>query len=127
MNIPTNLKYTKSHEWVDFKNETTALVGITDHAQNAMGSLVFINLPEIGDTVTADEVFGDAESIKAVSDIISPVTGTVAAVNEDLADEPEKINENAYESWLIEIREITETASLMTADEYESYLAEGGE
>ena len=88
MNIPENLKYTRSHEWVEFLPDGAARVGLTDHAQDALGDLVFVNLPEAGDAVTAGEALGDVESVKAVSDIFCPVTGTVRAANEALLDTP---------------------------------------
>ena len=91
MNCPKELKYTRTHEWVRFTDEKTAYIGITDFAQDQLGDLVFVNLPEAGDTVTAGETFADVESVKAVSDVNSPVTGEVAAVNEDLADEPPRM------------------------------------
>lgn len=121
MNIPKTLKYTKSHEWVEFTNDTTAKVGLTDYAQNALGDLVFANLPEIGDEVVAEESFGDVESVKAVSDVFSPFTGEVTAVNEELLDTPEAINAHPYEAWFIEISDITEQEDLLSAQEYESF------
>ncbi len=124
MKVLENLKYTKSHEWVKFEDDTTVLVGITDYAQDALGGLVFVNLPETGDEVTAEEPFADVESVKAVSDIFSPVTGTVAEVNEELLDAPELINEDAYGAWLAKIEDVTVFADLMTADEYEEFLKE---
>ncbi len=124
MKVLENLKYTKSHEWVKFEDDTTVLVGITDYAQDALGGLVFVNLPETGDEVTAEEAFADVESVKAVSDIFSPVTGTVAEVNEELLDAPELINEDAYGAWLAKIEDVTVFADLMTADEYEEFLKE---
>ena len=116
-----NLNYAKTHEWVDFINDTTARIGISDFAQHELGDLVFINLPEVGDAVTAGEAFGDVESVKAVSDIISPLTGIISAVNKDVLDNPESINENPYDSWFIEVEEITEKSDLMTASEYEDF------
>ena len=92
MHFPEELKYTKTHEWVRFTDEGTAYIGITDYAQDQLGDLVFVNLPAAGDDLTAGEPFADVESVKAVSDVNSPVTGTVREVNEDLADAPEKMN-----------------------------------
>lgn len=120
-----NLSYAKTHEWVDFLNDTTARIGISDFAQHELGDLVFINLPQVGDTVSAGEAFGDVESVKAVSDVLSPVTGVVSAVNEELLDSPEKINEDAYGSWFIEISEITDKGELLTAGAYQTFC-EGG-
>lgn len=124
MNNPLNLMYSKSHEWVDFTGESTAKVGLTDFAQKAMGSLVFVNLPSEGDALTAGESFGDVESVKAVSDVISPFSGTVAAVNEELLDSPEKINEAPYDAWLIQVSDITDRAELMDAAAYEGHCKE---
>lgn len=122
MNNPTDLKYSKSHEWVKFEDDTTALVGITDYAQSELGDLVFVNLPEEGDTVAAGEPLGDVESVKAVSDIYCPVTGTVAAVNEDLLDAPESINDAPYDAWFIKVENITDTEDLLDAEGYEAFV-----
>lgn len=122
MNIPEELKYAKSHEWVKMLDNETALVGLSDYAQDALGDLVFVNLPEAGDEVSAGEVFADVESVKAVSDVYSPVTGTVAEVNETLLDVPESINEAPYEAWFIKVEHITDTQDLMSAAEYEAYV-----
>ncbi len=119
--ILENLRYAKTHEWVQFLSDTTARVGISDFAQHELGDIVFINLPEVGDTVTAGEAFGDVESVKAVSDVLSPVTGVITAVNQAVLDQPETINENSYESWFIEVKDITAEADLMTAAEYEEF------
>ncbi|MBR0171517.1 MAG: glycine cleavage system protein GcvH, partial [Lachnospiraceae bacterium] len=102
MNYPTDLKYSKSHEWVK-EEDARCVIGISDFAQDALGDVVFVNLPEEGDTVTAGEAFGDVESVKTVSDLISPVTGRVAEVNTLLADAPEKINEDCYAAWMIKV------------------------
>ena len=118
MNHPTELKYSKSHEWVKFLEDKTALIGLTDYAQDALGDLVFVNLPEAGDSVTAGEAFADVESVKAVSDVFSPVTGTVAEVNEALLDAPENMNEDPYGAWLIKVENITDQEELMDADAY---------
>ncbi|MCR5161509.1 MAG: glycine cleavage system protein GcvH [Lachnospiraceae bacterium] len=122
MNFPEELKYTKTHEWVRFEDETTAYVGITDYAQNQLGDLVFANLPEAGDDVVAGDPFADVESVKAVSDVISPVTGVVEEVNEDLTDDPAMMNEAPYEAWFVKVRDITDTDELMSADEYNAYV-----
>lgn len=118
MKHPENLVYSRSHEWVKFIDETTALIGITDYAQDALGDLVFVNLPEVGDEVTAGEPFGDVESVKAVSDIFSPVTGTVAEINEDLLDAPENLNEDPYGAWMIKVENITDKEGLLDAAAY---------
>ncbi|MDR0743802.1 MAG: glycine cleavage system protein GcvH [Tannerella sp.] len=119
--ISNRLLYATTHEWVEIKEDHTARIGISDFAQHELGDLVFINLPETGDNVTAGEAFGDIESVKAVSDVISPVTGVVAAVNQEVLDHPENINENPYESWFIEVKEISGKSELMTAEEYEAF------
>jgi glycine cleavage system H protein len=125
MNYPVELKYTKDHEWLKMEGDI-AVVGISDFAQDALGDVVFINLPEVGDTVTAGESFGDVESVKAVSDVNSPVTGVVVEVNEDLADSPENLNSDPYGSWIIKVEQITETEDLMDAAAYEAFCAEEG-
>jgi len=124
MNFPKELKYTKSHEWVKQEADGSVLVGLTDYAQQELGDLVFVNLPDEGDEVTAGEVFGDVESVKAVSDIYSPVTGVVTAVNEALLDAPESINEDPYGAWFLKVGEITETEELMDAESYEAFTKE---
>jgi len=124
MNIPQNLSYTKSHEWVLFLNETTVRVGITDTAQQLLGDLVYINLPEVGDSVVSGDTFSDVESVKAVSDIYSPVTGEISAVNEELKDAPQKMNTDPYDSWLIEVKNITGQEKLLTAEQYAKICAE---
>ena len=126
MNIPENLKYTRSHEWVEFLPDGAARVGLTDHAQDALGDLVFVNLPEAGDAVTAGEALGDVESVKAVSDVYSPVTGTVRAANEALLDAPEAINADPYGAWLVEVEAITGQEELLDAAAYEAHCAAEG-
>ena len=126
MNFPNNLKYTKTHEWVRFEDETTAYVGITDYAQDQLGDLVFVNLPAVGDTLEAGAAFADVESVKAVSDVNVPVTGTVEEVNEELADAPEMMNEAPYEAWFVRVTDITDTDELMEAEEYEEFIKTEG-
>lgn len=118
-----NLLYTKSHEWVQKQDDGTYLIGITDYAQEALGDLVFINLPEEGDEVTTGESFADVESVKAVSDVFSPVTATIEAVNEDLADDPAAINNDAYAAWFIKVGEISDHEEFLSAKEYEDFVA----
>ena len=125
MNYPVELKYTKDHEWLKMEGDI-AVVGISDFAQDALGDVVFINLPEVGDTVTAGESFGDVESVKAVSDVNSPVTGVVVAINEDLVDAPETLNSDPYGAWIIKVENITEEEELMDAAAYEAFCAEEG-
>jgi glycine cleavage system H protein len=121
---PKELKYTKDDEWVRFDGDD-AYVGITDYAQSELGDLVFVNLPEVDDEVVAGEPFGDVESVKAVADVFSPVTGVVAEINEELLDAPEKINEDAYGAWFIKVENISEQADdLMDEDAYKAYCDE---
>ena len=122
MNFPAELKYSKSHEWVKMLDDTTALVGITDFAQSELGDLVFINLPAAGDAVTKEEAFCDVESVKAVSDVVSPLTGVVSEVNEELLDEPQMLNEAPYEAWIAKVEDITDTEELMDAAAYEAFI-----
>lgn len=116
------MMFTKSHEWVQFLDATTARVGISDYAQSQLGDLVFINLPEAGDEVEAGEEFADVESVKAVSSVYSPVTGTVRAINEELLDHPELVNSDAYDAWFIEVEDIKDQTELLTEDEYKASL-----
>lgn len=124
MNIPNTLLYTRSHEWMQKLDETTARVGLTDYAQKQLGDIVFVNLPEEGDSVVPGESFADVESVKAVSDLYSPIGGTVSAVNEELLDVPQRVNEAPYEAWFMEVTEITEYGDLMDAAAYEAFCAE---
>ncbi len=120
MNCPEILRYSKSHEWVKKEGEI-AIIGLTDFAQSELGDLVFVNLPEVDDTVTAGEALGDVESVKAVSDIFSPVSGTVAEVNEELLEHPEQINDAPYDAWLIKVKDITGEEELLDAADYEAH------
>ena len=124
MNTPDHLRYTKSHEWILFADDGTAKVGLTDHAQEALGDLVFVNLPQVGDELTCGEALGDVESVKAVSDVYSPVSGIVKAVNEDLLDTPEAINADPYGAWLVEVEDITDQEELLDAAAYEAHCAQ---
>lgn len=126
MSTPEDLKYTKEHEWVRLEGET-AVVGITDHAQDALGDVVYVELPEEGSDVTKDEAFGVVESVKAVSDLYAPVSGNVTEVNDSIVDSPEVINEDPYgDAWMIKIESPSEDdlASLLTAAEYDQYVEE---
>lgn len=125
MNFPKELKYTKDDEWVKMIDDTTALVGITDYAQDQLNDIVFVTLPAVGDEVTADTPFGDVESVKAVSDLVCPVTGVVAEVNEELDGSPELLNSDPYANWIIKVENITGFADLMDADAYEAKTKEG--
>ena len=121
MKCPKELKYVKSHEWVREEGDTVK-IGITDFAQESLGDLVFINLPEEGDEVQTGEVFADVESVKAVSDVYSPVSGVVVKVNGELADHPELVNQDPYGTWMIEVSEVQEHEEFMDSETYEAYL-----
>lgn len=122
MNFPKELLYSKSHEWVQMLDDTTARIGLSDYAQESLGDLVFVNLPEAGDEVAAGETFADVESVKAVSDVYSPLTGTVAEINEALLDAPESINGDPYGSWFIKVSDISGKEDLMSAEAYEAFV-----
>ena len=125
MNFPAELKYSKSHEWLK-EEDGVSVIGISDFAQDALGDVVFVNLPEVGDDAAAGEAFGDVDSDKAVSDLISPVSGTVCEVNEDLLDQPELLNEDPYGTWIIKVENVTDTEELLDAAAYEAFCAEEG-
>ena len=120
-NIPADLKYTKSHEWLK-SEDGLFTVGLTDFASTALGDIVFIQLPEVGDEVTAGESFAEVESVKAVSDVFSPASGKVVAVNEALLDAPEQVNQDPYGAWLIKV-EGSDTEELLDAAGYEAVCA----
>jgi len=122
-NVPENLHYSKDHEWVSVEGDT-AVVGITDHAQDQLGDVVYVELPKTGEEFAAHESFGSVESVKAVSEIFTPVSGKVSEANDSLNDEPEKVNKDPYgEGWMIKIKMSTlgEVDSLLTAAEYEDF------
>ena len=125
MGFPADYKYTKEHEWVKVDGDS-ATIGITDHAQESLGDIVFVELPKVGAEVAAHKSFGTVESVKAVSDIYAPISGTVTAVNDELTTAPEKINSDAHGSWMIKIKvkDKGEANSLMSAADYEKYVAE---
>ena len=125
MNYPADLKYTRDHEWIKMEGDI-AVIGISDFAQDSLGDVVFINLPGEGDSVAAGECFGDIESVKAVSDIMSPVSGTICAVNDALADAPESLNSDPYGSWIIKVEGITAQEELLDAAAYEAFCAREG-
>ncbi len=123
---PRNLKYHKEHDWARVEGDT-AVFGVTDYAQESLGDIVFLELPEIGTEVTAGTSYAEIESVKAVSDILAPLSGSVIEVNEDAVDAPEVINESPYgEGWLVKVQltDPSEVDDLMTAEEYEEFLAE---
>ena len=122
------LYFMKSHEWLNELDDNTVTIGISDYAQNELGGLVFVNLPEPGDEVTVDEPFADVESVKAVSDIYSPVSGTVLEINEELLDAPETINDAPYDAWFIKVENVTEQADeLLSPEDYEAFCEEEAE
>lgn len=125
-NIPENLHYSKDHEWVEVDGEI-ATMGITDYAQHALGDVVYVELPKEGDSFDAHEVIGSVESVKAVSEIFTPLSGEVVEVNEDLNDTPESVNEDPYgKAWLIKIKmsNAGETDAMLSSEEYEEFLSE---
>ncbi len=124
MSFPKELRYTKTHEWVKSQDDSVT-IGLTDYAQKELGDIVFIDIPEGGDQVTAGVSFADVESVKAVSEVISPVSGIVTEVNEDLVDAPETINEKPYEAWIIKVNELGDMEELISAQEYEQLTKEG--
>ena len=123
METPKDLRFTRTHEWVK-QDGDSVLVGLTDFAQKELGDLVFINVPFEGDTVTAGSSFADVESVKAVSEVISPVSGKVIQVNEALVDAPEKINQEPYAAWIVRIGEISHREEFLSAQEYEAFIKE---
>ena len=124
-NVPENLLYSKDHEWMRVEGDT-GTIGISDYAQKSLGDVVYVELPKVGETFSAHEVFGSVESVKAVSELYVPVSGEVVSVNETLQDEPEKVNTDPYgDAWLIKIRinKKSEVDGLLSAAEYEDYLS----
>lgn len=125
MAYPKDYKYTKEHEWIQVSGNT-GLVGITDHAQESLGDIVFVELPKVGGSLDAGKTFGTVESVKAVSELYAPVAGRVVEINESLNQSPEQINKDAHRAWMVKI-ELThpdDLRSLLSAEEYETYIAE---
>lgn len=114
-----DLKFTKTHEWLLIDGDT-AKIGITDYAQHQMGDIVYVDLPEVDDEVEIDESICEVESVKAVSEILSPVDGTIVSINEDLEDAPEKINSNPYDAWIVEVKVENLSDDIMSYEEYEA-------
>lgn len=127
MPFPTDYKYTKEHEWIK-ADGASAMVGITSHAQESLGDIVFVELPKPGAEITSGKTFGSVESVKAVSDLYAPVSGTVTEVNGELATAPEKINQDAHSAWMIKItlKDPAQLNSLLSAADYEKFVAEEG-
>lgn len=124
-NYPKKLLYTKTHEWVK-KEGDIYVIGISDYAQDALGDIVFVNLPEVDDEVFVQEPFGDVESVKAVSDLYSPVTGVICDVNEELLDNPALLNEDSYKNWIIKVEEVSETEEFLDAESYREFCESQG-
>ena len=127
MPYPTDYKYTKEHEWINADGKT-ATIGITNHAQESLGDIVFVDLPKVGSEIASGKSFGSVESVKAVSDLYAPVSGTVTEINPDLATAPEKINKDAHSAWMIKItlKDPAELNSLLSPADYEKFVAEEG-
>jgi len=127
MSYPSDLKYTKEHEWIK-ADGSSATVGITDYAQESLGDIVFVDLPKPGSEITAGKTFGTVESVKAVSDLFAPASGTVTEVNRDLATAPEKINKDANGTWMLKmtLKNAAELNSLLSAADYEKFVSEEG-
>jgi glycine cleavage system H protein len=125
MSYPTDYKYTKEHEWISVAG-LAGTVGITDYAQNSLGDIVFVDLPKVGDTLKAGNIFGSVESVKAVSDLFSPVSGTVTAINEELKEKPEWVNADANATWMLklDLTNAAELDALLSAADYEAFIAE---
>ena len=127
MGYPADFKYTKEHEWLKVDGNT-GTIGITDHAQNSLGDIVFVELPKVGSEITAGQTFGSVESVKAVSDLYAPVSGTVTDVNAALNTSPEDVNKDAHAAWMIKVtlKNPSEIAKLLSATDYEKFAAEEG-
>lgn len=123
MNAPKNLQYSRTHEWVEDIGNGALRIGLTDHAQHALGDIVFVSLPEVGDELTVGGDFAEVESVKAVSDVFSPVAGKITAINGTLADDPAQINTDCYAAWMVEIEGGGECEELMGADDYIAFAA----
>ena len=125
MAYPTEYKYTKEHEWLALDG-TTGTIGITNYAQNSLGDIVFVELPKVGSELVAGKTFGTVESVKAVSDLYAPVSGTVTAINEELATSPEKVNSTPHTAWMVKLTlaNPSEADTLLSADDYEKFIAE---
>ena len=125
MAYPAGYRYTKEHEWISVAG-SSGTVGITDYAQNSLGDIVFVDLPKVGDRLEAGKIFGSVESVKAVSDLFSPVSGTVTAVNEELKNAPEWINADANSTWMVklDLAKPAELDALLSAAQYEAFIAE---
>lgn len=124
MSRPTEINYLATHEWVKFIDETTAVVGITDFAQEQLGDIVFVELPEVDQEVTKGEQIAEVESVKTVSDIYTPFTGVISKINTELEDAPESVNEAPFENWLFEVSNITDKEELLNLETYNEVVEE---
>jgi len=127
MAYPAAYRYTREHEWINLDGNQ-ATIGITDYAQNSLGDIVFVELPKVGEEITAGKTFGSVESVKAVSDLYAPASGKVVAINEELANAPEKINSDAHDTWMVRIQltNAADVSKLLSADDYEKFVKEEG-
>ena len=125
MPYPADRKYTKEHEWIQV-NGTSATIGITDYAQQSLGDIVFVETPKVGAELTAGKTFGTVESVKAVSDLYAPVSGTVTEINQELATAPEKVNQDAHAAWMVKInvKDAGELSALLSSADYDKFVAE---
>ncbi len=126
MNVREDFFYLPTHEWVQFVDETSALIGISDYAQHALGDIVYISLPDVNDTIEQGKSFCDIESVKAVSDVYAPVTGVVIAINEELEDAPEKLNESPYDTWIVKVEGTFNREQLLDSTAYKKLLEQEG-
>jgi glycine cleavage system H protein len=127
MAFPADYRYTREHEWIKVDG-SQATIGITDYAQNSLGDIVFVELPKVGDELSAGKTFGSIESVKAVSDLYAPASGKVVAINNELTNAPEKINSDAHGAWIvrIQLKDAAEVSKLLSSEDYDKYLKEEG-
>lgn len=127
MAFPADYRYTREHEWIKVDGKQ-ATIGITDYAQNSLGDIVFVELPKVGDEISAGKTFGSVESVKAVSDLYAPASGKVVAINTELTNAPEKVNSDAHAAWMvrIELKDAGEVSKLLSADDYDKFVKEEG-
>jgi glycine cleavage system H protein len=127
MAFPADYRYTREHEWIKVDG-SQATIGITDYAQNSLGDIVFVELPKVGDELSAGKTFGSIESVKAVSDLYAPASGKVIAINNELTNAPEKINSDAHGAWIvrIQLKDAAEVSKLLSSEDYDKYVKEEG-
>ncbi len=126
MSVREGLYFLKTHEWVKFLDENTAIIGISDYAQDSLGDIVYISLPEVGDDVDANKSFCDIESVKAVSDVYAPVSGKIVEVNQELEDAPEKLNVKPFDTWIVKVEGSFDKANLLDSEAYKQLLDQEG-